>query len=59
MAKLLTAIAIEEYGYKPNSRRSPIPGEIESICDRQGLPVSKETILKYLRLGTSHLLKDD
>lgn len=52
MAKVLTAIAVEEFGYDIRSKRSPIPKEIEGICDRHGLSVSKETILKYLRLGS-------
>lgn len=51
IAKLLTAIAIEEYGYDPRAARSPIPGEIEGISDKHGLSISKETVLKYLRLG--------
>jgi hypothetical protein len=51
IAKILTAIAIEEYGYDPRAARSPIPGEIEGISDKHGLSVSKETVLKYLRIG--------
>ncbi|MGH1467080.1 MAG: hypothetical protein ACRBBQ_17130 [Cognatishimia sp.] len=51
LAKIITAIAIEEYGYEPNAPRSPIPKEIQDICDKQGLPLSKETVLKYLRIG--------
>lgn len=53
LARLLTAIAIEEYGYQPSALRSPIPKEMESICDRQGLSVTRETILKFLRLGAN------
>ena len=53
LSKLIAAIAIEEYGWNPADKRSPIPGELESICDRQGLSVSRETILKYLRMGVS------
>jgi hypothetical protein len=55
LAKLITALAIDGYGYKPTSRRSPIPNEITSITDRLGLSVSNDTVRKYLRLGAQHL----
>jgi hypothetical protein len=58
MAKILTAIAIREYGYQPGSKKSPIPKEIEAICDEEGLPVSRETILKYLRIGARQRSED-
>lgn len=58
MAKILTAIAIREYGYRPGSMKSPIPKEIQGICDEEGLPVSRETILKYLRLGARQRFED-
>lgn len=58
MAKILTAIAIREYGYQPESNKSPIPGEIQAICDEEGLSVSRETILKYLRLGARQRPED-
>lgn len=58
MARLLTAIAIEEYGYNPNARRSPLPNQLEGICDQNGLGVSAETIRKYLRLGAK-LISDN
>jgi hypothetical protein len=58
LSKLLVAIAIREYGYRPDDARSPIPKEIEAIADELGLEVSRETILKYLRLGASYLPAD-
>ncbi len=58
MSRLITALAIQEYGYSPSAKRSPIPREIEEICDRLGLSVSRETILKYLRLGARDLPDD-
>ena len=58
LAKLLTAIAIEEYGYDPASRRSPIPREIQDIATRLGLSVSQDTIRKYLQMGARYLPKD-
>lgn len=58
MAKLLVAIAIEQFGYDPGSKRSPIPTELEDVAARLGLELSHDTILKYLRLGAQHLPKN-
>lgn len=58
LAKLLTAIAIEEYGYSPDAKRSPIPNEIENISAKFGIRVSSDTIRKYLMLGAKQLPKD-
>lgn len=55
ISKIITAIAIEEFGYQPNDAKGPIPKEIEAICDKAGLSVSKETILKFLRHGSKYL----
>jgi hypothetical protein len=55
MAKLLVAVAIEQFGYDPTGKRSPIPIELEGIAARLGLEISHDTILKYLRLGAQHL----
>jgi hypothetical protein len=55
VARIITAIAIEEYGYDPSSSRSPIPNEIVSIMDRLGLQGSAETVLKYLKIGADDL----
>lgn len=57
MAKLLVAVAIEQFGYDPDSKRSPIPIELQDIAARLGLEISHDTILKYLRLGAQHLPK--
>ncbi len=58
LAKLLVAIAIQEYGYRPDQARSPIPKEMQDIADGLGLTVSRDTILKYLRLGALELPDD-
>lgn len=58
MSKLLTAIAITEYGYDPQDRRSPIPREIQELADLLGLSVSQDTIRKYLKTGAKYLPKD-
>ena len=58
VARIITAIAIEEYGYNPDALRSPIPKEIEGIMSRLGLEGSAETVLKYLKIGASDLPED-
>jgi hypothetical protein len=58
MAKLLVALAIEQFGYDPTSKRGPIPKELEDIALRLGLEISQQTILKYLRLGAQSLPQD-
>ncbi|PTV94061.1 hypothetical protein C8J27_110112 [Rhodobacter aestuarii] len=58
MAKLLTAIAIDAYGYDPDASRSKLPKEIEGICALLGLEVTTDTVRKYLRLGKQFLPKD-
>ncbi len=55
LAKLVTAMAIDCYGYVPTGKRSPIPNEITAITDRLGLSVSNDTVRKYLKLGAEHL----
>jgi hypothetical protein len=55
LAKLLTAMAITEYGYNPDARRSPIPKEIQDIANRLGLEVSQDTIRHYLQMGARFL----
>lgn len=58
MAKLLLIMAVDFYGYDPRAKRSPVPREIESIAQRNGLDLSAETIRTYLRLGAEHLPPD-
>ncbi len=58
LAKLITAMAIDGYGYAPASRRSPIPKEIQDIADRLGLSLSGDTIRKYLQIGAKYLPPD-
>jgi hypothetical protein len=55
VARIIAAIAIEEYGYNPDVKRSPIPAEIVAIMDRLGLQGTSETVLKYLKIGASEL----
>lgn len=58
VARILTAIAIEQFGYVPTARKSPIPTEIQGIADRLGISISVDTIRKYLQVGARDLPKD-
>ncbi|MCY1128037.1 hypothetical protein OU426_14330 [Frigidibacter sp. RF13] len=55
IAQLLTAIAIDAYGYRPDQARSPIPGEIADVMAKFGLSATPETVRKYLRRGAELL----
>lgn len=55
IAQLITAIAIEQYGYRPGDRRSPIPKELADTAASLGLSITPETIRKYLRIGAQGL----
>jgi hypothetical protein len=58
IAKILAAIAIEEYGWRPSGARSPIPKQISDVMATMGLEASSETVLKYLRIGAGFLPVD-
>ena len=55
VSKLVAAMAIDGYGGEPKDNRSPIPGQLEAECDRLGLSVFRETILKCLRIGIAQI----
>lgn len=50
-ARIITAMAIDVYGYVPNQKRSKTTKDILDACDKAGLSVSKDTIVKFLRAG--------
>lgn len=58
IAQLITAVAIVEYGYDPDAKRSPIPKEISDLAAEMGLEIHPDTIRKYLRIGADFLPKD-
>lgn len=58
MARLILAIAIEEYGYQPGSLRSPIPKEIADIAAEHGIAITPETVRKFLLIGARHQASD-
>jgi hypothetical protein len=54
-AKIITAIAIDAYGHVPNEVRSKTTKDILDACDKAGLTVSNDTILKFLRAGEAQM----
>ena len=57
MAKLLVTMAIDLYGYDPHAQRSSVPKEIEDIATRLGIPLTNETIRRYLQIGGKYVDK--
>lgn len=59
LLKLIIGMAIDFYGYDPKASKSPIPKELEGILDRQGLPISDDTIRKWLKEASKLLSSED
>ncbi len=55
--KILFAIAVEKYHFKPESTRSEVPAKIESALARQGLIVSQKTIRLHLKAAAEGIQK--
>lgn len=49
LLKLIIGMAVDGYGYKPSSAKSPFPKELEGILDRLGISVSNDTIRSKLK----------
>jgi hypothetical protein len=58
IAQLITAIAIDDYGYDPDGVRNTAPGEIADLAAEMGLEIHPDTIRKYLRIGATFLPTD-
>lgn len=58
-AKIIAAMAVDCYGYVPNQKRSKATKDIINACDRAGLTVSNDTILKYLRAADKAIQSAD
>jgi hypothetical protein len=58
IAKLFTAMAIEQFGYVPRQARSPTPKEICELAAGLGMSITEETIRKYLRIGEGFISED-
>lgn len=51
VAKLITALAMDYYGYRPEQDRSPTPTELTDLAAEHGIAISVDTVRKYLKLG--------
>ncbi len=49
MLKAISGMAVREYSYNPADRRSKIIAEIVSDLELQGIPLSDDTIRRYLK----------
>lgn len=58
IAQLFTAMAIDNLGYQPKAKRSPVPKEITDLAADMGLDVSDDTVRKYLKLGAKFIPDD-
>lgn len=56
LLKIVIGIAINGYGYTPNSLKSPAPKEIADDLSKLGLNVSDDTVRKYLREAVETVL---
>lgn len=59
VARILTAMAIDKYGFEPKNARSSTHKEIESVANRLGFRMTAETIRTYLKRGARLLDKDN
>lgn len=58
IAKLFTAMAIEQFGYDPGQTRSPATKEIADLATSLGMSITDDTIRKFLRLGAKFISPD-
>lgn len=55
LLKIIIGMAKDGYGYEPTATRSPLPKELEGILDNLGIPVSDDTIRKWLKEASEYL----
>lgn len=55
MLKAIYALAVKGYGYDPTGRRSTIVSEIVSDMTLEGLPLSEDTVRRYLKEARDNL----
>ncbi|WP_417276383.1 hypothetical protein [Castellaniella sp.] len=53
--KIILTMAMDGYGYAPNDKRSPIPGQVSTATGGLGLLVTDETISRHLRAAAQLL----
>jgi hypothetical protein len=55
MLKIIIGLAVDGHGYDPRSRRSEVPGSVAKELSALGIPVTAETVRKYLDEGAKLL----
>ena len=55
MLKAIYALAVKGYGYDPTGKRSTIVSEIVSDMTLEGLPLSEDTVRRYLKEARDNL----
>ncbi|HOY76685.1 MAG TPA: hypothetical protein PLH23_10360 [Hyphomonadaceae bacterium] len=55
LLKLFIAAVMDSHGYDPLATRSPIPGELVAATERLGIPLSDETVRKFLKMAAELL----
>lgn len=58
IAQLFAAMAVDQLGFDPHAKRSPVPKEIADLAASMGLQVSDDTVRKYLKLGARFIPND-
>ncbi len=56
--KLLISAVMDFHGYDPLAARSPIPGQLVGATERFGVPLSDETVRKFLKQAAEFLPPD-
>lgn len=56
LLKMILAMAIKGYGFNPEDKKSPIPGEIAVDTEALGLPVGDDTTRRWLREAAQLLI---
>jgi hypothetical protein len=59
LLKIISAMAKDGYGYDSTASRSPFPKELEGILDNLGMPVSDDTIRKWLKEASEYLPQEN
>lgn len=59
LKRLVITMAIDGYGFDPKAKKSPIPKQLEGIALQRGIPLTDETIRKWLRAASEFLPSKD
>lgn len=59
LLRLIIGMAVKGYAFAPHSGRSAVPKEIANDLELLGIPLSDDTVRKYLREGTELLPPQD